>query len=166
MKDYFLQDSTHGNPLILFEGGPFSQGYHAPFTYRNLVFPTSEHFKMYMKSQLFDFGGQFSTKILEARTPHEAQVYGQQIPNFDAAQWDVVGMEIVTFGNLLKFTQNPGLNRMMRDIDRGTFVACSPMDRIWGIGLDLADHRVISPHHWNGRNQLGICLDEVHTLLR
>ena len=58
----------------------------------------------------------------------------------------------------------------MRDILLRTgdriIVEASPYDRIWGVGLDVEDPRILDENQWQGQNLLGKALMDVRTELK
>lgn len=68
-------------------------------------------------------------------------------------------------GNLEKFAQNPGLQRYLLDSGNRVLVEASPLDRIWGIGLEARDPAAADPERWQGLNLLGFALMEVRERL-
>jgi len=75
-------------------------------------------------------------------------------------------LAIVFEGNLAKFSQNPELKAEMLSTGNKIFVEASPLDHIWGIGLDEDAEGVDDPSYWLGLNLLGQALTLVKNQLR
>jgi ribA/ribD-fused uncharacterized protein len=73
----------------------------------------------------------------------------------------VLAEDYVLEGNLAKFTQNPGLQKMLLDTGNKVLVEASPYDTICGIGLSEEDAR--NGVTWRGQNLLGNMLIEVRS---
>jgi ribA/ribD-fused uncharacterized protein len=69
-------------------------------------------------------------------------------------------------GNLAKFTQNKDLKEEMLATGDKIFVEASPLDNIWGIGLDENAEGVENPSFWLGLNLLGQALTLVKNQIR
>jgi len=147
----------------------FSQWYEAPFTVEGDTYRTAEHFMMAGKARLFDEAAA-REKILAARTPGEAKKLGREIRSFDEAIWSEARFDLVTRGNVAKFTQNPALGAFLLGTGDKVLVEASPLDAIWGIGLAATDPAARDPHNWQGLNLLGYALmvarDELRRVAR
>lgn len=143
----------------------FSQWYEAPFTVEGDTYRTAEHFMMAGKARLFDEAAT-REKILAARTPGEAKKLGREIRSFDEAIWSEARFDLVTRGNVAKFTQNPALGAFLLGTGDKVLVEASPLDAIWGIGLAATDAAARDPHNWQGLNLLGYALMAARDELR
>jgi ribA/ribD-fused uncharacterized protein len=143
----------------------FSQWYEAPFTVEGIAYRTAEHFMMAGKARLF---GDAATcdRIIAARTPGEAKKLGRQIDNFDEAAWREARFDIVTRGNVAKFSQNAALGAFLLGTGQQVLVEASPVDAIWGIGLTATDAAAQDPRTWQGLNLLGYALMAARDELR
>jgi ribA/ribD-fused uncharacterized protein len=146
----------------------FSQWYEAPFTIEGDTYRTAEHFMMAGKARLFDDAAT-RERILAARTPGEAKKLGRQIHKFDEAAWLEARFDLVTRGNIAKFSQNAALGAFLLGTGRQVLVEASPVDAIWGIGLAATDAAAQDPRTWKGLNLLGYALmaarDELRAVL-
>lgn len=120
---------------------------------------------MAAKARLFN-DAEMEKEILKAATPNQAKALGRKVKNFDPKLWDEHKCQIVTQGNLLKFSQNQKFKDFLLSTGDKVLVEASPYDRIWGIGMLETDSRVENPLLWNGENLLGFALMEVRDELR
>ena len=150
------------------EGKPdkscFSQWFEAGFKEQRLHYPSAEHYMMAGKARLFDDQATLE-KILAARTPAEAKKLGREVAGYDEAAWVAERSAIVEQANLLKFEQHPGLRTFLLSTDGQVLVEASPVDRIWGIGLDAKAPQAPDPRQWQGLNLLGYALMRVRERL-
>lgn len=64
--------------------------------------------------------------------------------------------------NWLKFTQNTYLLKELLDLPHNCkFVEGSPVDCVWGVGIDENDPRIDDPRNWRGENLLGQAITDV-----
>jgi ribA/ribD-fused uncharacterized protein len=119
---------------------------------------------MSQKARLFDDDEAVAT-VLGAPTPQAAKAAGRKVRGFSESEWAAARYEIVVAGNLAKFTQNDDVRRFLTSTGRRVLVEASPLDRVWGIGLDEGDERAASPSRWRGSNLLGFALMEVRERL-
>lgn len=73
--------------------------------------------------------------------------------------------DIVTFGNVAKFSQHPELAAHLRATGDAVLVEASPVDKVWGIGLSAGDANANDPTAWRGLNLLGFSLMRVRRIL-
>jgi ribA/ribD-fused uncharacterized protein len=143
----------------------FSQWYEAPFTIEGATYRTAEHFMMAGKARLFDDAAT-RERIIAARTPGEAKKLGRQIRNFDDAVWLGARFDLVTHGNIAKFSQNAALGAFLLGTGQQVLVEASPVDPIWGIGLAATDAAAQDPRSWQGLNLLGFALMAARDAMR
>ncbi len=143
----------------------FSQWFPGKFEENGITYKTAEHYMMAGKARLFN-DPETEEEILKANTPNQAKSLGRKVKNFDPKIWDTHKYEIVTQGNLLKFSQNQKFKEFLLSTGDKTLVEASPYDRIWGIGMLETDNRAENPLLWNGENLLGFALMEVRDELR
>ena len=98
------------------------------------------------------------TKILSAKNPGAAKAFGREVRNFDGETWDKEKFEIVVKGNVHKFSQNPELKAFLIGTGSRVLVEASPVDKIWGIGLEQNHEHADNPLKWKGENLLGFAL--------
>ncbi|MFG1913280.1 NADAR family protein [Micromonospora sp. NPDC048898] len=145
--------------------GCLSQWWPAAFTADGLGFATAEHYMMWRKAMLFGDRA-MAEEILAAPHPHAAKTLGGRVAGFDQQTWSEHRCAIVVAGNLAKFDQHPALRAFLLDTGQRVLVEASPVDRIWGIGLNRDDPAAADPGSWRGLNLLGFALMQVREVLR
>lgn len=161
-KYIYFWGHTQSGPEI--DKSCLSQWYPSVFEHSNFSFATAEHFMMYRKAELFG-DAEISSKILEADSPGEAKALGRKVRAFDEAAWRESRWDIAVDGNYAKFSQNEHLREYLIATGDHVLVEASPVDPIWGIGLDYKAAANLDPSDWKGRNLLGFVLMEVRRKL-
>jgi ribA/ribD-fused uncharacterized protein len=122
---------------------------------------------MYSKAILFK-DADAAYRIMATDIPAEQKSLGRQVENFDVETWNgAVGpmlpkaWSVVRKGSWNKFSQNPGLLKVLADTAGTTLVEASPYDKIWGIGLSEWDSARLIRENWLGTNWLGEFLTNV-----
>ena len=67
---------------------------------------------------------------------------------------------------MLKFSQDKLLARALFATEDKLLVAASPVDKIWGVGMDAKTASRSSKREWKGLNLLGKALMETRQILR
>jgi len=137
----------------------------APFTYDGRTFPTSEHWMMWHKAQLFWDRGS-AERILAATSLDEVKQLGKRVKPYDDAAWAEVRVPVMRVGLRQKFAQNERLLNDLLSTGSAVLAEAAPNDRTWGLGIGKGDPRLDDPLEWHGRNLLGITLMEVRSDLR
>jgi len=125
------------------------------FEYKDHEFTSTEQAFMYMKAMFFqDY--ESAINILDSKTPNDARLLGRKVKGYDDKKWSEVRYKIFYDLNLIKYTTDRKLQRMLLDpkFDNKIFVEASPIDRIWGIGISEDNDPEYKEHEW-GRNFLG-----------
>ncbi len=135
----------------------FSQWYPAPFEVHGVLYPTAEHWMMAGKARLFK-DEETLAEILAAPDPKTAKALGRKVASFEDKVWKAKAREIVTAGNLYKFSQNPALKEFLLSTGSRVLVEASPFDKIWGIGLSASNPNAADPRIGKGKT-VGICID-------
>lgn len=143
----------------------FSQWFDAPFDVDGVHYHTAEHWMMARKAELFN-DPSAREKILSNPKPGAAKAYGREVQNFDQGTWVEHRIDIAISGNLHKFGQNRELANYLLGTGDRVLVEASPVDAIWGIGLEATDERCLDPSAWQGLNLLGFALMVVRDRLR
>lgn len=144
--------------------GPFSQWQICQIELWGQSFNCAEQAMMYAKAILFKDEATAGL-ILSATDPGKQKALGRQISNFDDATWDGRKFEIVHDINVAKFDQNKGLRRKLFQTAPKALVEASPLDCIWGIGLDAQTAAITPETEWPGQNLLGQALTQVRAEL-
>ncbi|MEV6243855.1 NADAR family protein [Lentzea sp. NPDC051838] len=144
--------------------GCLSQWWPCTFDVDGVSFASAEHYMMWRKALLFDDTA-VAAEVLAARTPAEAKALGRKVSGFSESAWVAARMEIVVAANLAKFGQDPALRSYLLGTGTRVLVEASPLDRVWGIGLEASDPRASDPAAWLGQNLLGEALMEVRAEL-
>ena len=134
-----------------------------PFEIEAIRYQTAEHWMMAEKARLFG-DGYHEDLIIKATSAGAAKALGREIQNFDDAIWNQAKFNIVKMGNLHKF-QQPDLADFLLATGDKILVEASPVDRIWGIGLEATHPDALFPKDWRGENLLGFALMEVRDYL-
>jgi len=142
-----------------------SQWWAAPFDVEGVVYQTAEHWMMAGKAALFGDAAALEI-ILRSETPADVKKAGRLIRNFDPVLWDAHKFDIVVAGNLYKFTSHPGLSAFLLSTGDQVLVEASPVDNIWGIGMEAGNPAAKDPAMWPGENLLGFALMEVREKIR
>ena len=148
------------------DNGWFSNWYPAQFVYAGQTFAHAEQFMMYHKVMMFK-KYTLADHIMQTDDPAECKkIAGQKFKEFDADLWEKTCVAIVKRGVKAKFQQNEKLLQKLLATGNALLAECSPYDRKWGTGIDVAnpDHKVVAK--WHGKNLLGRVLMEVREELR
>ena len=155
--------------FVLFWGGKkakgcLSQWHPAPFEVDGVTYPTAEHYMMAEKARLFGDTAA-AEKILATGDPRRAKALGRRVTGFDEEVWARERYDIVVRGNVAKFGAHPRLRDFLLSTTGKVLVEASPLDTIWGIGLDEHDPAARVPSRWRGLNLLGFALMDARDAL-
>jgi ribA/ribD-fused uncharacterized protein len=140
--------------FVFFWNGIYSQWHLAPMTIGKIEYNSCEQYMMHQKALLFG-DDEIADLIMQEENPKEQKKYGRMIRGFDKATWDKNCLAIVYEGNLAKFSQNEDLKAALLLTGDRIMVEASPLDNIWGIGLDENAEGIEDPSYWLGLNLLG-----------
>lgn len=115
---------------------------------------------MYEKACLFG-DVDIAAQILAEREPGRQKALGRRVRGFSETIWDAQKVEIVTVITRAKFGQNKGLRRKLFQTIPYLLAEASPVDTVWGIGLDAAHAAETPKKYWPGQNLLGQILTTV-----
>ncbi|KAL7576419.1 hypothetical protein ACA910_018223 [Epithemia clementina (nom. ined.)] len=147
---YFWQDHT-----------PFSQWHESHYTLDGYQYVCAEQGMMHGKALLFK-EMEVAKEIMQTGSPRKMKSLGRKVNGFDDKVWAEHRRNIVYRNSVAKYTQNEHLRQALLDTGARTIlVEASPLDRIWGIGLDEAQARETPPSQWKGLNLLGQILTQV-----
>ena len=156
-----MESSEINKNFTFFWKGPLSQWSYSPFRDNTgKIFSCAEQYMMYCKALLFG-DTETAEHIMRTPTPREMQALGRRVFGFAQKIWDEKCEKFVYEGNCLKFRQNPKHREELFKTAGTTLVEASPIDRIWGIGLNEEIAKVTSPEKWQGKNLLGKILTRV-----
>ncbi len=141
-----------------------SQWFAAPFQAEGKLFYTAEHYMMAKKAELFG-EPELAQQILAAKDPGKAKALGRWVKRFDEQAWQEHRWGIVVAANKYKFGQHPRLKHYLLGTGTQVLVEASPVDTIWGIGLEAKSPAAANPSQWQGLNLLGFALMEVRAAL-
>ncbi len=142
----------------------FSQWWVSPFRVNDIEYKSAEHWMMAKKAALFG-DAEIEAKILGCQSPAEAKKLGREVRGYDDALWTANRYEIVVQGNYHKFSQNEEIKKFLLGTENRILVEASPVDPIWGIGLDENSTEAFHPENWRGLNLLGFALMEAREMI-
>lgn len=148
------------NQYTFFWSGPFSNWTESPFILDDQEYNCVEQYMMNKKALMF---GDFDTanEIMKTHNPKEQKAWGRKVRNFEMHKWAAVARDIVFRGCLAKFIHNPELYYELMKTQGTLLVEASPLDTVWGIGLDANTAAITPVNDWKGTNWLGQVLTEV-----
>lgn len=126
------------------------------------LFDCSERAFMWEKATFFG-DHMIAHAILLAKDPRETKELGRKVQGYDDKVWTCVREGLMANVCLAKYSQNPAWAAELKATDKRILVEASPVDRIWGCGLDVETAASGAP--WNGLNLLGESLMTVRGLL-
>jgi ribA/ribD-fused uncharacterized protein len=141
-------------------GGPFTD----PIT--GIGFANTEQAFMWYKADFFK-DEKMKNAIAAQPDPREAKELGRLVANYNDSAWEAVRFGFMVYVNYLKFSQNKDKRDYLLATGNEHLVEASPVDVIWGIGLDdKTDEKILrDPMQWKGRNLLGEALMKVRDML-
>lgn len=162
--------STDKNNYLLFWGHTpkyfgsidkscLSQWYQAEFKVEGKKYCCAEQYLMAEKARIFNDETVY-TAILTEINPQKMKKLGRNVRNFNAPAWDKLKYNIVLNANYQKFAQNFNLLDFLLNTNDKVLTEASPLDNIWGIGLDKDAPGAFDPARWRGENLLGFALME------
>ena len=142
-----------------------SQWFASSFEVDGCHYPTAEHYMMVRKAELFGDHERLN-QILRTNKPADAKALGREVTGFSNDAWEAQRWQIVVDANTHKFKSNPRLLAFFLGTAPLVLVEASPIDPIWGIGLDAKSPDAVRPSQWPGLNLLGFALMEVRENLK
>jgi ribA/ribD-fused uncharacterized protein len=87
--------------------------------------------------------------------PRRQKELGRAVRGFIEETWVANREEVVYAGTVACAAQDPRFRAWLLEAGERRFVEGSSKDRIWGVGIDCHDDRILNPANWNGLNLLG-----------
>lgn len=151
--------------IILFQDGWPSQDYPSRFELGGIGYNCCTQWMAAEKARVF--GDQdLRDQILATDDPRRQRDLGRRVRGFRHDKWDGLCREIAFIGNLMKYTHDEELGKMLLATGNLHFAKAGSDDLIWGTGLPLTDQGAVNPTKWRGKNWLGQTLLDVRTALR
>ena len=144
----------------ILDEGCFSQWQISHFSFRGIQYSSAEQFMMAHKAIAFN-DRETLKEIMNESHPRKIKKLGRQIVNFNSDTWDKYKYCVALIGNYCKFDQNEKMKQILINTGDNIIVEASPYDKIWGVGLDENDSRIMNPLYWEGENLLGFVLMKV-----
>lgn len=130
-------------------------------------FTSTEQGFMYFKAIYFEDYTKADEIYNTLTDPGKCRKLGRQVNGYDDSCWSKIRYGI--FEDLIyqKYLQDKGLQKRLLDpkFDGKLFVEASPIDKIWGIGLDENNPDILDETKWRGLNYLGHIITDVRTKL-
>jgi len=142
----------------------FGQWYPSNFTVDGMEYVTAEQYMMAGKARLFG-DKEIEAQIVKTTDPKKQKALGRKVQNFDEGVWKKSCVRIVTEGNLAKFSQDADFKKALLETAKKTLVEASPLDKIWGIGMDRKNQKAKKPAEWEGSNLLGVALMKAREII-
>ncbi len=142
----------------------FSQ---SPFICKDgIVFNNTEQYFMYHKAMFFG-DTVTANKILNTSDPMQAKTLGREVKGYINITWDNVRFDVMYQANEYKYNQNLDLAILLKETGNEIIIESSPVDKIWGVGMDIATCKKnpIDVVLANGQNLLGNVLMLIRTQL-
>lgn len=164
LGSYMLDILQKYNKYTFFWSGPFSNWTTAPFVLDDQRYTCVEQYMMHKKALMFG-DTEIAEEIMKTSNPREHKAWGRKVRNFDMAKWAAVARDVVFRGCVAKFTQNPEMYNHLLKTKNTLLVEASPLDKVWGIGLDEKTVEHTPMDQWTGSNWLGQIITEVREVI-
>ena len=134
---------------------------------RKYEFSSTEKAFMFIKAKMFGDEA-IAMQILITENPNECRKLGRMVKNYDEKVWDACRVQVFYDLNKAKYIQDGYLRRLLLDpkYDNKIFVEASPIDKIWGVGLDEKDPLIDDERNWKGENNLGKIITQIRNELK
>jgi len=142
-----------------------SQWWPCSFVIDGVTYSSTEQWMMAGKARLFG-DEETLAAILATSDPSAVKKLGRKVQGFDEERWRSERFELVTRGNIAKFTQDEALRDFLLQTGDAVLVEASPFDAVWGIGLGASAEGATDPLCWKGENLLGFALMRAREALR
>lgn len=132
------------------------------------AFRTTEQAFMYFKALCFkDF--KTAEEIYNCgENPDKCRQLGRRVMWYNDEVWSIVRYKLFYELNYQKYSQDNKLKDKLLNpqFDDKTFVEASPIDKIWGVGLDENNPLIDDESNWKGKNYLGQILTNIRKKLK
>ncbi len=129
-----------------------------------LTFENTEQYFMWAKAKFFGDEA-ITAEAIATPDPRAVKALGRKVRKYNDKAWECVRLGYMTYGNLLKYQQNPAFATTLTTTGTRIIVEASPYDQIWGVGLSETDPLILDEKTWKGRNLLGVTLMTVRSML-
>lgn len=161
---------------VYFVSGPFSQWFSSEivcnsylhymlgYTSNIIKFCSCEQWMMHSKAMMMkDYNK--ASEILKMTNSRAIKDKGREVADFDQELWDSLCYSVVLEGNILKFSQNVQLGRILEATGDRTIVEAAWYDKVWGVGLAPDNDLILDEANWQGQNLLGKVLMDTRDIL-
>ncbi len=124
-----------------------------------------EQYMMSKKAKLFGDHVVYSM-IMKEQIPGNQKALGRLVSDYDDDVWNKHKFDIVVDGNVLKFSQDEELKKLILSTENKIIVEGSVFDPIWGVGLSYDDNRILDESNWQGENLLGKAIMVVRNTIK
>ena len=146
---------------LYFLRGVFSNFQHCPsLVIDDIKFSNTEAAFMFFKAKHFN-DLESMEKIKNESNPYRAKQLGRLVKNYNDKEWDKVRYKYMHKVNSAKYVQNSSFFDILINTKDLILTETNPRDKIWAIGLDASDDRVLDETKWQGQNLLGKVLMEI-----
>lgn len=163
-----LSTITKGNTTAFFtKDSPLSNHHIAKQKINNHVYNCNEQF--YMSEKALYFRDHATAEaILKEQSPGKQKTLGNNIRNFNQAQWEEKSLVIMEQGIRAKFTQNSKLQNFLLQTGTTQLLEANPKDSFWGVGMSIRNSKIWIKNSWvpTATNHLGRLLHELRRDLR
>ena len=139
------------------ENGYLSNWYLSEFSVDGVPFSSMEQYMMYKKAEYFKYEI-IATEILKTNDVAYIKALGRSVAGYNENYWNGIRQIVIYNGLMAKFSQNEQLKAQLLATDNAVLAECAVRDRIWGIGISMADPDRFDRDKWIGQNLLGYAL--------
>lgn len=159
--------ATPGNTqVVVFFGkdSKFSNHHSAAFTVDGTTFSSMEQYLAFSRARILQ-RRDLAERAMASEDPVDAKRVLHLLSEEPSQEiWEGQRKDVLFKGLVEKFSQNSDLKEYLLSSEDRTLGEAS-RNRVWGIGLTLADRYKLDSRHWNGDNLLGTTLMEVRKFL-
>ena len=123
--------------------------------------------EQYLQSQkaYFAENPQVATKIKATTYPAACKRLGDEIDVKNNQDWLAKAKSLVHKACRIKFDKDPYARKFLLDTGNTTLIEAGP-DKVWGVGIKLANPDILTENSWQGTNLLGNILMAVREELK